>query len=90
MIQVRRHGADQDAGGTDPDDRTPAAEQVGNMLARPAKMMRRIRTANGVAMNIAIERIRQLSREFHACLRQAQNNGPRRGVDQLIHGSSPL
>ncbi len=91
VLQMRGHRADQDAGRADADDRTAAAEQIGDMCPRLAEMMWRLRAAHGMAMNIGIKFARQLSGQHKPGLRQAQNDRPRwfRRA-QLIHGSSPL
>ena len=91
VAQMRGDRPDQDAGGADSDHRPAAAEQVGDMRLCPAEMMRRVRTANGMTVDIGVNRLGKPPGKRQPGARQAQNDRLGRRVRlQLIHGSSPL
>ena len=91
VAEMRCHGPDQNAGGADSDHRPAAAEQVGDMRRRLAEMMRCIRAANRMPVNVGINHFGQPPGDCKPGLRQAQDDRPcRLACRQLIHGSSPL
>ena len=79
VVKMRGDSTDQNAGGADPDYRPPAAEQIGDMRLRPAEMVRRIRAAQRMAMDIGVNLRGQFARQRQASGGQAQDDGLRRG-----------
>ena len=71
MFQVRRDGANQDAGRADTDDRAAAAEQIGDMRPCLAEMMRRLGATHGMTVNIGIKCLCQLAGKRKPGRRQA-------------------
>ena len=57
VAKMGSHGPDEDAGSANADNRPSAAEQIGNMRRCLAEMIRRVRAANGMTVDIAVNHL---------------------------------